>query len=95
MSERYGGCTTERWLAEDAVGSLTNPSWGQVDVRVQYVFRIQQARIESFVDVFNVTNNQDATRLQDLLAGSGGLAYQDPIRFLDPRRFFIGFRVGF
>jgi len=47
------------------------------------------------VDIFNLFNNQDATRLQDLLAGSGGIAYQDPIRFLDPRRFFLGFRVGF
>ena len=86
---------TQRWLAEDAVGSLTNPSWGQFDLRFQYVTRMQKAKIEAFVDIFNLFNNQDATRLQDLLAGSGGLEYQDPIRFLDPRRFFIGFRVGF
>ena len=57
--------------------------------------RVQKAKIEAFVDIFNLFNNQDATRLQDLVAGSGGLEYQDPIRFLDPRRFFIGFRVGF
>jgi hypothetical protein len=86
---------SQRWLAEDAVGSLTNPSWGQFDLRVQYVARVQKAKIEAFVDIFNLFNNQDATRLQDLLAGQGQLEYQDPIRFLDPRRFFIGFRVGF
>ena len=86
---------TQRWLAPDAVGSLTNPSWGQFDLRLQYITRIQKAKIEAFVDIFNLFNNQDATRLQDLLAGSGGIAYQDPIRFLDPRRFFLGFRVGF
>jgi hypothetical protein len=62
---------TQRWLAPDAVGSLTNPSWGQFDLRVQYVTRIQKAKIEAFVDIFNLFNNQDATRLQDLLAGSG------------------------
>ena len=68
---------SQRWLAEDAVGSLTNPSWGQFDLRFQYVTRVQKAKIEAFVDIFNVFNNQDATRLQDLLAGSGGMAYQD------------------
>ena len=86
---------SQRWLAEDAVGSLTNPSWGQIDFRFQYVTAIQKARIEAFVDIFNMFDSQDATRLQDLLAGSGGIAYQDPIRFLDPRRFFLGFRIGF
>ena len=48
-----------------------------------------------FVDIFNLFNNQDA----DAAPGSAGRlrrsAYQDPIRFLDPRRFFFGFRVGF
>jgi hypothetical protein len=86
---------SERWLAEDAVGSLTNPSWGQLDFRLQYVANVRRAHLEAFVDVFNVLNNQDATRLQDLLAGSGGIAYQAPIRFLDPRRFFLGVRIGF
>lgn len=86
---------SQRWLAEDAVGSLTNPSWEQFDVRFQYVTAVQRERIEAFVDIFNVFDIQDATRLQDILAGSGGIAYQDPIRFLDPRRFFIGFRVSF
>ena len=90
----FGG-VSQRWLAPDAVGSLTNPSYGAFDLRVPYVRPIQKARLEMFVDIFNIANNQDATRLQDLLAGSGGVAYQDPIRFLDPRRFFIGFRVAF
>jgi hypothetical protein len=86
---------SQRWLAEDAVGSLTNPSWGQIDMRIQYIARIQKAKLEMFVDIFNMMNNQDPTRLQDLLAGAGATAYQDPIRWVDPRRFFIGFRVGF
>ena len=86
---------TQRWLAPDAVGSLTNPSWGQIDLRFQYVTRIQKAKIEAFVDTFNLFNNQDPTRLQDLLAGSGAIAYQDPIRWVDPRRFFLGFRLSF
>ena len=86
---------SQRWLAPDSVGALTNPSWGQFDLRLQYITNVQRARIEAFVDIFNVFDNQDPTRLQDLLAGAGGVAFDDPIRFLDPRRFFIGFRVGF
>ena len=86
---------SERWLLPDSVGSLTNPSWGQFDVRLQYVTEVRRARIEAFVDIFNVANNQDPTRLQDLIAGAGGTAFQEPIRFIDPRRYFIGFRIGF
>ena len=68
----YAGYTT-RWLAADSVGSLTNPSWGQVDLRAQYNHRItDNASAEFFVDLFNVLNNQDAVREQDLVAGQGG-----------------------
>jgi hypothetical protein len=93
-SYTFGG-VFGRWLAEDAVGSLTNPSWGQVDVRVQYVLNIQRAKIEMFMDIFNLANSQGSVRDQDLLAGEGLTAFGDPIRFQDPRRFFLGFRFGF
>ena len=29
------------------------------------------------------------------VAGSGGTAFGEPIRFLDPRRFFLGARITF
>jgi hypothetical protein len=90
----FGG-VSQRWLEADAVGSLTNPSWASLDLRVQYVRPVRKARFEAFVDIFNVTDTQDATRLQDLLAGAGQVSYLDAIRFLDPRRFFLGFRVAF
>jgi hypothetical protein len=93
-SYTYGG-VFGRWLAEDAVGSLTNPSWGQVDVRLQYVLNIQRAKVEMFMDIFNLANSQGSVRDQDLLAGEGLTAFGDPIRFQDPRRFFLGFRFGF
>jgi hypothetical protein len=84
------------WLAPDAVGTLQNPSWGTLDLRVQYRRRFADAiGGELFVDVFNVLDNQDAIREQDLVAGSGGTAFGEPIRFLDPRRFFLGARLRF
>ncbi len=50
---------------------------------------------EFFVDIFNVLDNQDSIRDQDLVAGAGGTAFGQPIRFLDPRRFFLGARLTF
>jgi Carboxypeptidase regulatory-like domain len=84
------------WIPADTVGSLENPSWGQFDLRVQYK-RPLAGRVgaEFFVDIFNVFDNQDSIRNEDLVAGSGGTAFGEPIRFNDPRRFFLGTRVTF
>jgi hypothetical protein len=90
----YAGLTT-RWLAPDSVGSLTNPSWGQLDLRAQYNRPIGKAALEFFVDVFNVANSQGSVRNQDLVAGSGGKAFGDPILWVNPRRAFLGTRVKF
>ncbi|MGE0864229.1 MAG: carboxypeptidase regulatory-like domain-containing protein [Vicinamibacterales bacterium] len=91
----FAGYTT-RWLAPNAVGSLENPAWGQVDLRAQYNRRIVgDAAVEFFVDVFNVLNNQGSIRNQDLVAGSGGKAFGDEIQWVNPRRAFIGARVKF
>ncbi len=91
----FAGYTT-RWLAPDAVGSLENPSWGQIDLRAQYNRRIvNDTAIELFVDVFNVANSQGSIRNQDLVAGSGGNAFGDAISWVNPRRAFLGARVKF
>ena len=85
-----------RWLAPDSVGSLTNPSWGQVDLRAQYNRRItDDLSAEVFVDLFNVLNNQSAVREQDLVAGQGSNAFGDEILWVNPRRAFLGARVKF
>ncbi len=86
---------TRRWLSPTAVGSLRNPSFGVVDVRLLYNYRLADPRLELFADVFNLLDNQDAIRNQDLLAGAGGNAFGDGIRFTPPRRVFIGARLSF
>ena len=87
---------TRRWTAPDAVGAFTNPSWGLLDVRVQYHIH-QSGRVggQVFLDIFNVANNQEATRVQDLVSGRGGVAFGEGVVFLQPRRIFLGLRVNF
>jgi hypothetical protein len=91
----FAGITSVGWIPSDTVGALENPSWGQLDLRAQYKRTFAGLGTEFFVDVFNVFDNQDSIRNQDLVAGSGGTAFGEPIRFLDPRRFFLGARLTF
>ena len=86
---------TRRWLSPAAVGTLSNPSYGIVDVRLLYNYRLAGTRLELFADFFNLLDNQDAIRNQDLLAGAGGNAFGDGIRFTPPRRVFLGARLRF
>ena len=86
---------TDTWIQEGVIGSLPNPEWGQLDLRAEYKKTFGGLGTEFFVDIFNVANNQDAIRIQDLVAGSGGTAFREPTRFLDPRRFFLGARLSF
>jgi hypothetical protein len=90
----YGGIT-ENWVAPGAVGDVQNPSWGQLDLRAQYVHRFGRATTEFFVDLFNINNDQAPTRTEDLAAGTGTTKFGDDIAWLNPRRAFLGARVRF
>jgi Carboxypeptidase regulatory-like domain len=84
-----------RWIAPDTVGELQNPSWGQLDLRLQYTRKFNKIGGEFFVDIFNATDNQGSIRNQDLVAGLGTVLFSQPIRYNDPRRFFLGARLNF
>jgi hypothetical protein len=87
---------TERWIAPNTVGELNNPSYGTVDLRVQYVRRwADHLNTEFFMDIFNIADNQGAIREQDLVAGLGDKAFGDEILWVPPRRLFLGARVKF
>jgi hypothetical protein len=90
----YAGYET-LWIAPGAVGSLENPSFGLLDFRVKYMRKFGKVGGEVFVDVFNVFDNQDATRNQDLVAGQGTVDFGEGILFNFPRRFFLGARMTF
>jgi hypothetical protein len=92
----FAGIDDVQWIPADTVGALENPSWGQLDLRAQYKRRFTSGLgAEFFVDIFNVFNNQDSIRNQDLVAGSGTIPFGSPILFNDPQRFFLGARVTF
>ena len=95
-SEYVFNGATERWIADGAVGSLVNPSWGQFDVRVQYKHRMMGLGTEVFMDIFNVFDGQGSIRNQDLVAGTGTVAFGAPLRYQEPpRRAFLGARLSF
>jgi hypothetical protein len=87
---------TERWLAPNSVGSIENPSWGTVDVRIQYSRNIfGNIGAEAFADIFNIADNQGSIRDQDLVAGSGSTEFGEPIQWVTARRAFLGVRLKF
>jgi hypothetical protein len=107
----FAGITTERWIADNTVGALTNKSYGQLDLRVEYVRNFGRMKGELFCDIFNVFDEQVAIRNQDLVAGTGTIAYgfdasgqaldagpngeRVGIQFNAPRSFFLGARLSF
>jgi hypothetical protein len=94
VAYEYGGVTS-RWLAEDSIGSLTNPSYGTLDLRVQYTQPVSFTNVELFLDVFNALNDQATVREQDLVAGQGSVQFGDAISWVSPRRFYLGARLLF
>ena len=84
------------WLSPDAVGTLENPSYGILDLRVAYLWRIN-GRLEAdfFLDVFNALDDQKAIRVQDLRSGRNGIDFLEGTDFVDPRRYFLGARLRF
>ena len=77
------------------MGTLLNPAGGQVDLRIRYTRRLGKTRGEAFLDVFNVFDNQAATRNEDRVAGFGRIEFGEPIEFREPRRLYLGARVSF
>ena len=92
----YAGIT-RHWIAPGAVGAVDNPAWGQLDVRIQYIADLGTRGLigEFFLDVFNITNGQGTTRTMDLVAGEGANAFGDDVRWVNPRRLFLGVRLRF
>jgi len=92
----FGG-VTENWIDNNAVGSLTNESFGTLDLRAQWNQPLpRQTSLELFLDLFNALNDQAAIRNQDLVAGAGSTSpFGSGLTYVEPRRFYLGARFLF
>jgi len=87
---------TARWIAPGTIGTLDNPSYGVLDARLAYELPVGDfGNVDFFVDVFNVLDNQDSIRDQDIVAGNGGVAFGEGLEFVQPRRYYLGARLRF
>jgi hypothetical protein len=94
----FAGITDEPWVAPGVVGSVENPAYGTLDLRLAYLWDIN-GRLEAdfFVDVFNVFDNQATTQRdwrEDLPLRSGR-PFELDAEFLAPRRVVLGARLRF
>lgn len=92
----FGG-VSDTWVQPNTVGTLTNPSFGTLDLRAQWNQPLPRSTsLELFLDVFNALNDQSIIREQDLVAGQGpGLEFGKPLTFVQPRRLYLGARFIF
>jgi hypothetical protein len=88
--------TTDSWVSEGAIGGETTPSYGILNARVKYVLEFGESMdVELFLDMFNVLDNQAATREQDLAVGGDSWDYQEASNWVLPRRLYLGARMSF
>ena len=85
-----------RWLSPLAVGQFENPSYGVMDLRVAYLWRLGgRWEADFFLDIFNALDDQATTRTQDIVGGAGGVDFNEGLEFVDPRRYYLGARIRF
>jgi Carboxypeptidase regulatory-like domain len=90
------GGAVDTWVEPNTVGALTNPSFGTLDLRAQWNQPLPRSTsLELFLDIFNALNDQAVTRNQDLINSTTGVAFGDPLTYVDPRRYYLGARFLF
>jgi hypothetical protein len=88
---------TSRWLAPGTVGTHKTDSFGTLDVRAKYTLDISGGRYaaEFFLDIFNLLDDQAATRDQELSGGDGVFLFGQSNAWVAPRRLYLGARLNF
>ena len=98
-SNGFSGTTdpfTDLWIGEDAVGAIDGSEYGVFDLRGSYLWTPgDRIEVDLFVDVFNVFDDQQTVRVQDLVSGGAGFAFLEGIEFVEPRRYNLGVRLRF
>ncbi|MFT3761495.1 MAG: carboxypeptidase regulatory-like domain-containing protein [Pseudoxanthomonas sp.] len=86
---------TDTWISKGAVGSQVAPSYYTFDVRAKYTKALPFGKLEFFLDIFNVFDNQATTLQQDLVDGDGVYGFGQAIEWVEPRRAYLGVRYSF
>ena len=91
-----GGLFGSTWIADDALGAIDGSEYGVLDIRGSYLWQVgDRVEIDLFLDVFNVFDDQQVIRVQDLEGGGDGFDFLEGIDFVQPRRYFVGARLRF
>ena len=91
-----GGLFGSTWIAADAIGFIDGKAYGVLDARGSYLWQTGgKMEVDLFLDIFNVLDDQQVIRVQDLTGGGDGFAYLEGINFVQPRRYFVGARLRF
>ncbi|MEM7352040.1 MAG: carboxypeptidase regulatory-like domain-containing protein [Acidobacteriota bacterium] len=91
-----GGGFEDSWIAADAIGFIDGNDYGVLDLRGSYVWNVNdRIEVDFFLDVFNVLDDQQVIRVQDLVGGGDGFDFLEGIDFVEPRRYFLGARLRF
>ncbi|MBL0210993.1 MAG: TonB-dependent receptor [Holophagaceae bacterium] len=81
---------------DPAPGTRVGPAYANLDMRVKYEWKFAtKYKAEVFVDIFNLTNRQATTALEESSNGVSGYRFGEPIAWQAPRRFYLGARISF
>lgn len=90
-----GGGFEDTWIHPNAIGFIDGNEYGVLDLRLSYLRPIAgRYEADFFVDVFNVLDDQQVVRVQDLENGAG-FAFLEGMEFVNPRRYYLGARLRF
>jgi hypothetical protein len=91
-----GGGFEDTWIHPNAIGFIDGNEYGVLDLRLSYLRPIAgRYEADFFVDVFNLLDDQQVIRVQDLEGGGAGFAFLEGMEFVNPRRYYLGARLRF
>ena len=91
-----GGLFGSTWIADDSLGFISGKAYGVLDVRGAYLWQTGgKVEVDFFLDIFNILDDQQVIRVQDLTGGGDGFEFLEGINFVQPRRYFVGARLRF
>ena len=77
-------------------GTETHPSYATLDAKLRYLMPVRRFNVDLFLDIYNVTNNQDAIFVtQAHNDPDSRFTYQSDRVLLSPRRYQAGVRLRF